>query len=102
MARPTGVVNEAIEHAMMIQEKAVDILLVEDDANDAALTLRRLCVESKSEGIRLKAAEAWESAGAMIDRPMVLVEPEIWIDEAELESLLATLPAGVEVVVVTR
>ena len=27
---------------MMIQEKAVDILLVEDDANDAALTLRAL------------------------------------------------------------
>ena len=51
---------------------------------------------------RLKAAEAWESAGAIIDRPMVLVEPEIWIDEAELESLLARLPAGVSVVVVTR
>jgi len=51
---------------------------------------------------RLKAAEAWESAGAIIDRPMVLVEPEVWIDEAELESLLATLPAGVQVVVVTR
>ena len=51
---------------------------------------------------RLKAAEAWESAGAIIDRPMVLVEPEIWIDEAELESLLARLPAGVDVVVVTR
>jgi len=42
LARPTGVVNEAFEHAMMIQEKAVDILLVEDDANDAALTLRAL------------------------------------------------------------
>ena len=27
---------------MMIQDKAVDILLVEDDANDAALTLRAL------------------------------------------------------------
>src|SRR5438309_10704143 len=27
---------------MMIEEKAVDILLVEDDANDAALTLRAL------------------------------------------------------------
>lgn len=51
---------------------------------------------------RLKAAEAWENAGAIIDRPMILVEPEVWIDEAELESLLATLPAGVEVVVVTR
>ena len=51
---------------------------------------------------RLKAAEAWENAGAIIDRPMILVEPEAWIDEAELESLLATLPAGVQVVVVTR
>jgi len=51
---------------------------------------------------RRKAAEAWENAGAIIDRPMILVEPEAWIDEAELEALLATLPAGVEVVVVTR
>jgi hypothetical protein len=51
---------------------------------------------------RLKAAEAWENAGAIIDRPMILVEPEVWIDESELESLLATLPAGVGVVVVTR
>ena len=34
--------RQEISAAMMTQEKAVDILLVEDDANDAALTLRAL------------------------------------------------------------
>ena len=51
---------------------------------------------------RLKAAEAWENAGAIIDRPMILVEPESWLPEAELESMLGTLPAGAEVLIVTR
>jgi hypothetical protein len=51
---------------------------------------------------RLKAAEAWTNAGATIDRPMILVEPENWLGEDELESLLHTLPAGAEVILVTR
>jgi hypothetical protein len=51
---------------------------------------------------RLRAAEAWANAGATIDRPMILVEPENWLPEAELESLLHTLPAGAEVILVTR
>ena len=51
---------------------------------------------------RLKAAEAWEIAGATIDRPLILVEPETWLPEAELEAMLATLPAGAEVIIVRR
>ena len=51
---------------------------------------------------RLKAAEAWENAGAIIDRPMILVEPRDWLPEAELDALLAALPAGAEVIFVTR
>ena len=42
MARRAGLGDDGIQMNMMIQEKAVDILLVEDDANDAALTLRAL------------------------------------------------------------
>jgi hypothetical protein len=51
---------------------------------------------------RLRAAEAWTNAGATIDRPMILVEPDNWLPEAELEALLHTLPAGAEVILVTR
>jgi hypothetical protein len=51
---------------------------------------------------RLKAAEAWANAGATIDRPMILVEPDNWLPEDELEGLLRTLPAGAEVILVTR
>jgi hypothetical protein len=51
---------------------------------------------------RLKAAEAWSNAGATIDRPLILVEPENWLPEDELEAMLRTLPAGAEVVLVTR
>ncbi|MEY2422736.1 MAG: hypothetical protein QOI95_2803 [Acidimicrobiaceae bacterium] len=51
---------------------------------------------------RLKAAEAWATAGATIDRPLILVEPENWLPEDELESMLRTLPAGADVIVVTR
>ncbi|MEY2454662.1 MAG: hypothetical protein QOD92_4236 [Acidimicrobiaceae bacterium] len=51
---------------------------------------------------RLKAAEAWASAGATIDRPLILVEPENWLPEDELEAMLLTLPAGAEVILVTR
>lgn len=51
---------------------------------------------------RLRAAEAWENAGATIDRPMILVEPRDWLPEDELDALLSTLPAGAEVIVVTR
>jgi hypothetical protein len=51
---------------------------------------------------RLKAAEAWSDAGATIDRPLILVEPEAWLPEDEFEALLGTLPAGAEVILVTR
>ena len=51
---------------------------------------------------RLKAAQAWASAGATIDRPLILVEPENWLPEDELEAMLRTLPAGAEVILVTR
>jgi hypothetical protein len=33
---------------------------------------------------------------------MILVEPESWLPEEELEAMLKTLPAGAEVVIVTR
>jgi len=51
---------------------------------------------------RLQAAEAWAQAGATIDRPMILVEPEHWLPEEDLEAMLKTLPAGAEVIVVSR
>jgi hypothetical protein len=51
---------------------------------------------------RLQAAEAWAKAGATIDRPMVLVEPMDWLPADELESMLKTLPAGAEVILVSR
>ena len=51
---------------------------------------------------RLKAAEAWEIAGSTIDRPMILVDPATWLADDELHSMLATLPAGAEVVLVHR
>jgi hypothetical protein len=51
---------------------------------------------------RLKAAEAWSNAGATIDRPLILVEPESWLPEEELQAMLGTLPAGAEVILVTR
>ena len=40
--RADGSCGRGVSTGMMIQEKAVDILLVEDDPNDAALTLRAL------------------------------------------------------------
>jgi hypothetical protein len=51
---------------------------------------------------RLKAAEAWTSAAETIDRAMILVEPEKWLPEEELDAMLRTLPAGAEVIIVTR
>jgi two-component system, response regulator len=39
------------QRAMMVQEKSVDILLVEDDANDAALTLRALKQHHLGDGV---------------------------------------------------
>lgn len=59
-------------------------------------------VEAEEVGQRLEAAQAWSDAGATIDRPMILVEPENWLPEQELESMLGLLPAGAEVILVTR
>jgi membrane protein implicated in regulation of membrane protease activity len=58
--------------------------------------------EAEMARARLQAAERWAEAGATIDRPMILVEPENWLPEEELESMLGTLPAGAEVILVTR
>ena len=58
--------------------------------------------EADKVGQRLRAAEAWSNAGATIDRPLILVEPASWIPEQELESMLRTLPAGAEVIIVRR
>ncbi len=49
---------------------------------------------------RLGAASAWRAACATIDRPIVLVEPEEWLPEDQLEAMLGTLPAGAEVIIV--
>jgi hypothetical protein len=49
---------------------------------------------------RLAAAQAWRDACAAIDRPIVLVEPEAWLPEDQLETMLGTLPAGAEVIIV--
>lgn len=39
---------------------------------------------------------------ALPSRPMILVEPENWLPEDELESMLVELPRGSEVILVTR
>jgi membrane protein implicated in regulation of membrane protease activity len=49
---------------------------------------------------RLASAQAWRDACAAIDRPIVLVEPEEWLPEDQLEAMLGTLPAGAEVIIV--
>jgi hypothetical protein len=48
----------------------------------------------------LRAAQAWSDACRTIDRPLVLVEPEEWLPKDILESMLNSLPAGAEVIVV--
>jgi len=51
---------------------------------------------------RLRAADAWTEAGAAIDRPIVLVEPSGWLPAETLETMVHSLPAGAEVIVVER
>jgi hypothetical protein len=51
---------------------------------------------------RLKAADAWAAACAILDQSLVLVAPSTWLSESRLESLLLTLPAGADVVIVER
>lgn len=58
--------------------------------------------EAEQLGQQIQAAAAWAAASAIIDRPMILVEPESWLPEEELEAMLRTLPAGAEVVIVSR
>ena len=55
---------------------------------------------AEAAGERLRAAQAWSDASATIDRPLVLVEPEEWLPKDTLESMLNSLPAGAEVIVV--
>jgi len=49
---------------------------------------------------RLRAADAWAEACAVIDRPIVLVEPAVWLPAETLETMVNSLPAGAEVIVV--
>jgi hypothetical protein len=49
---------------------------------------------------RLEAADAWSEACKVLDRTLVLVEPSAWLPEDRLESLLLTLPAGADAVIV--
>jgi hypothetical protein len=75
-----------------------------DDFDEHITRLGGAEARSEAEKVdqRLKAAEAWANAGATIDRTMILVEPEGWLPEAELEAMLRTLPAGAEVIIVQR
>jgi hypothetical protein len=75
-----------------------------DDVDEHVARLGGAEARSEAEKVdqRLKAAEAWANAGAIIDRTMILVEPETWLPENELEAMLRTLPAGAEVIMVTR
>ena len=72
------------------------------DEHIARLGGAEVRAEAEKVGQRLKAAEAWSNAGATIDRTMILVEPENWLPEEELEAMLRTLPAGAEVIIVQR
>jgi hypothetical protein len=75
-----------------------------DDFDEHLTRLGGAKARSEAEKVeqRLKAAEAWTNAGATIDRTMILVEPEGWLPEDELEAMLRTLPAGAEVIIVQR
>jgi HEPN domain-containing protein len=54
----------------------------------------------KAAQARLEAAEAWTAACEVLDRSLVFVEPSAWLSESRLESLLLSLPAGAEAIVV--
>jgi len=47
-------------------------------------------------------ADDRRTTAPLVDRPMILVEPEGWLPEEELEAMLRTLPDAVEVVIITR
>jgi hypothetical protein len=73
--------------------------------DDADLLLARLGDEQDEDAgkvalARLEAADAWTAACAVLDRSLVFVEPSAWLAEARLESLLLSLPAGAEAIVV--
>jgi hypothetical protein len=48
----------------------------------------------------LQAAQEWSNACATMDRPIVLVEPASWLHDEMLETMLNSLPAGAEVMIV--
>ncbi|HEV3225660.1 MAG TPA: hypothetical protein VGZ52_02460 [Acidimicrobiales bacterium] len=75
-----------------------------EDFDEHVLRLGGTSARARADEVeqRLKAAEQWTQAGATIDRPLILVEPESWMPEEELASMLATLPAGADVILVTR
>lgn len=58
--------------------------------------------DAAAELARLEAAEARRNARTVLDRPLVMVEPEGWVSAARLDQLLASLPAETDVVVVER
>lgn|GEM_PF-3110129 len=59
-------------------------------------------VSAASARARLAAADAWAEACAVIDRPILLVQPENWLPASTLAAMVNTLPAGAEVIIVTR
>jgi hypothetical protein len=74
------------------------------DAADAHLDRLRAAGGRGAEAARqrLQAAQMWSDACATIDRPILLIEPEQWLAEDTLETLLGSLPAGAEVIIVER
>lgn len=70
-------------------EAVLDAMLA--DTNGAAEALARL-----------EAAEARHAARRVLERPLVVVEPEAWISAARIDQLLSSLPAETDVVVVER
>jgi hypothetical protein len=69
------------------------------DVHLARLSATKGAAEAKAASERLQAAHAWTEACALIDRPIVLVEPRSWMPGDELESLVGGLPAGAEVII---
>ena len=72
--------------------------------DDVATHLERLrgsaAEPRQSARARLRAADAWAEACTVIDRPIVLVEPAEWLPAGTLETMVHSLPAGAEVIVV--
>ncbi|HEY2815187.1 MAG TPA: hypothetical protein VGJ03_17105 [Acidimicrobiales bacterium] len=73
-----------------------------DEHIDRLAALARGDDDAKAARDRLRTADAWTDACALIDRPILLVEPEGWLPAGVLESMMNALPAGAEVIVVEQ